>query len=158
VNKRDIVIGLVVLMLLVGIVFWLRRRTKQPTLKLPSPSVEEKLEESFKIEIPEDVEKVVLNDIAGSNASGIATRKFENGRFVHAILADLPDLKKGSFYQGWLVKEEEFVSTGRMRVAKGGYLLEFKSGTDYSDYKKVVVTREKLLDNTPEEHVLEGNF
>ena len=51
-----------------------------------------------------------------------------------------------------------FISTGPMSVAKGGYLLEFSSAIDYSDYKGVVITLEKVNDKTPETHILEGSF
>ena len=51
-----------------------------------------------------------------------------------------------------------FVSSGRLSLGKGGYLTEFGVNKDYSDYKKVVVTMEKVFDNTPEQHLLEGSF
>ncbi len=74
------------------------------------------------------------------------------------VLADLPDPEKGSYYEGWLVKGDSVISTGRMQIAKGGYLLEFNSNTDYSDHSEVVVTKEKTADKNPEEHILEGSF
>jgi hypothetical protein len=95
---------------------------------------------------------------------GIATRKQENGTFIHVVLADLPDPEEGSFYEGWLVRGEvgdtdfDFISTGKMILAKGGYLLEFESTTDYSDYPGVVITLEEAEDENPETHVLEGIF
>ena len=45
-----------------------------------------------------------------------------------------------------------------MRLAKGGYILEFSSTTDYSDHQQVVITHELVADATPEDHVLEGSF
>lgn len=155
-NRRDIVIGLIILALLGGVIYWLRR--PRESLEIPAPSVEEEIEETFKLTIPEDVEKATLEDVTGGQASGIATRKFENAIFTHMVLADLPDPEAGTFYEGWLVMGDNVISTGKMRVAKGGYLLEFESTTDYSDYNKVVVTQERVFDNTPEEHVLEGSF
>jgi len=166
-KRQDIVIGFVILALVGGSIYLVQRRRgdKPEEMKVPQTlSVEEKLEESFKIEIPEDVNKVELKDVSGGKALGIATRKFENGRFEHTILADLPDPEVGVFYEGWLVKGEEgkegfsLISTGRLRLAKGGYLLEFRSSTDYSDHNKVVVTSEKVADKKPETHILEGSF
>jgi DNA-directed RNA polymerase subunit K/omega len=164
-NRRDIVIGLIILAALAGFIYF---RSRQPTpeeLQAPQTlSIEEELEEAFKVEIPEDVEKAELEDVTGADATGIATRKFEDGRFTHTVLADLPDAEPGTFYEGWLVRgnpgDEEFhlISTGRMRIAKGGYLLEFESSTDYTDHKNVVITLEEIADNIPEKHILEGSF
>lgn len=165
-NRRDIVIGLIIFALLGAFIYFRQKRIQdEEQLKLPQTlSVEDKIEEAFRLEIPEDVDKAELKDISGGNASGIATRKVEDERFTHTILADLPDPEEGSFYEGWLVRGEEgeddfsFISTGKMKVAKGGYLLEFDSGNDFSDYSKVVVTLEKVADINPERHILEGEF
>ena len=73
-------------------------------------------------------------------------------------MADLPDPQAGKFYEGWLVMGEKVVSTGKFMIAKGGYLLEYESSTDYSDYNMVVVTLEQKDDKTPEVHILEGTF
>lgn len=162
-NRRDIVIGIVILALVVGAVLWFRGRTSKEVMA-PTTSSEEQIEKSFNLTIPEDVDKAELKDVSGGNGSGIATRKFENGSFSHMVLADLPDPAAGMFYEGWLVRGKmgdanfAYISTGRMRVAKGGYLLEFNSSVDYSDYMGVVVTAEKVNDKMPETHILEGSF
>ncbi len=165
-NKRDIVIGVVILLFLAAVIF-LRQRPKPAIeeVKLPETlSSEKKLEEKFKIEIPEGVEKSELRDVADTGASAVAIRKFEEGKFSLTIISDLPDLERGSFYEGWLMKGEEgqpdfsIVSIGRMRLAKGGYILDFESNVDYSDYKKVIVTLEKVADKNPEKRLFEGNF
>lgn len=162
-KRKDIVIGLIVLAALAGIIFWLRKPDEE--LKVPqTSSVEEKMEGFFNVEIPEDIEKAQLKDVVGGDASGIATRNYENGIFVHVVLADLPHPEEGFFYEGWLVRgvagddDFDFISTGKMRLAKGGYLLEFESSTDYSNYQGVVVTLEETEDENPENHVLEGAF
>jgi hypothetical protein len=162
-KRKDIVIGLIVLAALAGIIFWFRKPKDE--FKVPeAPSAEEKMEEFFNVEIPEDIEKAQLKDVVGGDALGIATRSYENDVFVHVVLADLPDLEGGSFYEGWLVRGEEedgdfdYVSTGKMRLGKGGYLLEFESSTDYIDYQGVVITQEETEDDTPEKHILEGTF
>lgn len=131
-KRKDIVIGLIVLAALAGIIFWFRKPKDE--LRVPEiPSAEERMEEFFNVEIPEDIEKAQLEDVTGGDALGIATRNDENGVFVHVVLADLPDLEEGSFYEGWLIRGKEgdddfdYVSTGKMRLGKGGYLLEFES-------------------------------
>jgi len=156
-NRRDIVIGLIILAVVAGIIYWVRK--PKPELEIPEPSIEETLEESFKMEIPDDVEKAELKDVAGKIATGIATRKFIEGLFTHTVIVDIPDPAEGYYYEGWLVKEDgELVSTGKLRIAKGGYLLEYSSAVDYSDYSGVVITLESKDDGVPEEHVLEGTF
>lgn len=163
-KRRDIVIGLIVVAILAGVV-WLIRRNTTPDLSIDNtPSVEQQLSDKFKMEIPADLERVELTDVSGGTGSGLATRDFANGTFTHMVLADLPDLEAGMFYEGWIVRgkpgDADFnvVSTGKMRVAKGGYILQYESKTDLTDHSGVVITLETVADKTPEEHVLEGAF
>jgi len=162
-RTRDIVIGLVILAALALAIVLIRKAANKEEA-LPAPSIEEKIEKSFNFEIPEDVERTDLTDVSGGTGSGIATRKYESGRFTHAVLADLPEPAAGTFYEGWLVRGKEgdanfaYILTGSLRIAKGGYLLEFESSRDYSDYSFVVVTLEKVNDQKPETHILEGSF
>lgn len=156
-KARDIVIGLIILAVLAGTIYFIRR-PRQSLEELPSPSIEEKIEESFNLEIPEDVDKAQLKDVTGGTSSGIATRSYEGGKFSHMVLADLPDPAAGAFYEGWLMMGKDFFSTGKMRIAKGGWILEYESGVDYSDYNQAVITRELVDDRTPETHILEGSF
>lgn len=159
-GRRDIVIALIIFALLGVFIYFRNQRIKEEeSLKVPQTlSVEDKIEEVFRFEIPEDVEKAELKDVSGIDVTGIATRKFEDGKFTHMVLADLPEAPAGKFYQGWLVKGDNVFTTGRMRIAKGGYLLEFESNIDYSDYKEVLVTEEMTADNAPEKRILEGSF
>jgi len=158
-KKRDIVIGLLVLALLAGVIYWRQRINKPEEIKVPQTlSTEEKIEEQFRVQIPEGVEKAELKDVSGGNASGMATRKFTDGEFELGILADLPAPETEKFYQGWVNKNEEFLSLGKLRIAKGGYILDFKSSTDYPDYRKVVVSLEKSLTEKPDKTILEGSF
>jgi hypothetical protein len=105
-----------------------------------------------------------LSDVSGGNSSGIATRKFENETFSLTILADLPDTEQGGFYQGWLERGDEdsedysLIPAGKMKLAKGGWMLNFESSTDYSDYNQVIVSSESVSDNNLEEPILEGSF
>ena len=158
-EKRDIVIGIIILAALAGFIYFRGKKETPEELQVPQTlSIEDRLEQAFDFEIPEDVDKAELEDATGGDASGIATRKFENGQFTHTVLADLPDPETGAFYEGWLVKDESVISTGRLRIAKGGYLLEFQSSTDYLEHSDVVITLEKVADSNPEEHILEGSF
>jgi len=163
-NKRDIVIGLVILALVVGIIFW-SKKPRITSIETPTPTPEAKIEEKFNYEIPEDVNKIDLVDVSGGGSRGIATRVYKDGRFEHVILADLPDPQAGYFYQGWLATKGKegkvgfsYVKTGKLRMAKGGYLLEFESKNDYTSFSQVWVTLEKVDDTKPEKHILEGSF
>ncbi len=54
-QKKDIVIGLIVLAVLAGVVY-LVRRPKDELRVTSTPSVEEKMEDAFNLEIPADAE------------------------------------------------------------------------------------------------------
>ncbi len=162
-KTRDIIIGVVVLALLAGFVYYRNNKKETPTVP-PVVSNEKTLEDKFKIQIPDDVDKADLKAADGGSASGIATKDFTDNKFTSSVLADLPVPAAGEFYQAWLVKGETgssdyaVVSLGKLKTAKGGYLLDYSSKADYPDYKKVIVTLEKKSDNTPEKTVLEGSF
>ena len=156
-DRKDLITGFIVLAILAGGYYWLKK-SEPTTTPAPTPKIEDKIEDSFKVNIPEDVDKVELKDLTGKGVSALATKKFANKKFESMVLADLPDPDSGKFYQAWLVKDTNYVSMGKMRVAKGGWISEFQSSTDYSSYKKVVVSLETKFDQTPEEIILEGTF
>lgn len=165
-TRRDIVIGIVILLLVVGVIFLRQRnRAGDESLRVPETlsSVQEQIEEKFNTKIPDDVDKAELRDVTGGGSSAIATRKFESGKFTSNFLADLPDPDSGDFYQAWLIKSEEgkedlVVSLGSLQLSKGGWMLNYSGSKDLSDYSKVLVTSEKTRDNTPETKLLEGSF
>ncbi|OGM69659.1 hypothetical protein A2975_00930 [Candidatus Woesebacteria bacterium RIFCSPLOWO2_01_FULL_44_14] len=148
-KRNDIVIGIIILAVLAGVIYFVRR-PKQKVEELPGPTTEEKIENSFNLEIPEDVDKAELKDMSGGNASGIVTRKFESGRFTLTVLADLPDLTSG-VYSVKISNDKGAASVGQMRIAKGGYLLDYSSGVNYSSYNKVTIS-------VGDKVVLEGSF
>lgn len=164
-NRRDIVIGFIVLIIL-GIGVLSLRGSQNQVPKLPSStpiSNEQKIESNFKVNIPDDMEKVELKDVSGSNNIAIATRKFENGKFTLTILADLNDPFSGSFFQAWIAKDADqerskYLSLGKLIIAKGGWILEYQSKTNYMDYKNVLITQETKTDSVFEKKILEGSF
>ncbi len=163
-DKKYIALGLVIFIVIAGVIILLKRPATSKPVPTPTPNIIEKIESNFKFQIPEDVERIELKDVSGGEGSGLATRKFEAGKFTHIVLADLPEPSTGFFYEGWLVRGKQgdpdfsTILTGKLRIAKGGYLLDFESDKDYSDYKQVVVTLEKVDDRNPETHILEGSF
>ena len=115
-RTRDIVTGLIVLALIVGGIFWVKKtKTQKEALTVTTPGVEEKILDTFNgLTIPRDTEKTELKDVSGGNGAGIATREM--------VLADLPDPTDSQYYQVWV----DGKLLGTMRIAKGGFLFEGK--------------------------------
>ncbi len=144
-KTKDAVIGLVVLVILITSALLIKRARTNKLQNMPSatPTVEQRIKDTFGgLIIPEDVDKADLTDVSGGDGVGIATRT--------EILADLPEPTSNRFYQAWLEKDGKKVLLGRMRVAKGGYIIEY-DGARYPGYNKVVVT-------LGETRILEGSF
>jgi len=152
-GRKEIFVGLFVILVILGVIFGIKKAkdSKVKTLDIPTSIETQELESRFKLSIPDGVEKINLQAASGFEGVGIATRKFANGVFSQMIIADLPEPESGN-YQAWLKKDEtNKISTGVLKFAKGGYLLEFTSNINYSDYNKVEV---KL----GEKVVLTGSF
>lgn len=106
-------------------------------------------------------ESTTLNSTGKISASGQAKRAYSDGKFYFQINASgliLPE--KGYYYEGWLKKDEEFLSVGRLEVsANGEASLFYTVSNDKSDYNKVNVSLEpENSDPSPAEVVLEGEF
>ena len=170
-QRQRLLGAIIIILVIVGLVLFLRgdqtQEEKQTTSEGEGVRIEDVVSDLSKqlgVTIPEDVERASLTDVGGGGASGLATRKYEDGTFTHTLLAALPDLQPGKFYQGWLIRgtegdeNYEIISTGQMRQAKGGYLLEFSSADDLRDHARVLVSLESVNDQTPETRVLEGSF
>lgn len=149
-NRRDIVVGLVLLAALAGAIFYFRSPIEEEELPVPETlSVEDELEQRFNMELPEGVERAELTDQTGGNSSAIATRSYESGVYEMTLLADVPD---GS-YTARLTDEnsEQTRNLGSLRVAKGGYLLEYEASEDLTGLNTVEVL-------TGSEVILRGSF
>ncbi|KKU10168.1 MAG: hypothetical protein UX13_C0018G0002 [Candidatus Woesebacteria bacterium GW2011_GWB1_45_5] len=143
-RTRDVVVGLVILIVLVttAVVYKKAKTDKLQDLPLSTSGIEQKISNTFNgFTIPVDADKAELKDVSGEDGFGIATRT--------EILADLAEPESG-FYQAWLEKDGKRVLLGAMRIAKGGYITEY-NGANYPGYDKVIVT-------LGEESVLEGSF
>ena len=144
-KAKDIVIGLAVVIILVVSVLIIKNKkdARLENSPLPTPTFEEKIEERFGgFTVPDDVEKAELKDVSGGIGFGVATRT--------EILADLPEPAVNKSYQVWLEKSGKKTLLGSMRIAKGGYLLEYNSGK-FPGYNKVIVTLDGI-------NILEGSF
>ena len=169
---RTILVILLLGLILTGCSIWPlgKQEQEQPTVEpsaTPTSAVEqvkgvkEELELKTRTTLPTDAEQTVLRNVSGSGGSGIATRKWDGLRYEHTILADLPNLKIGEFYAGWLVKGQpteagfNLRSSGKLKLVKGGWVLDYTTGLNLMEHKGVVVTRETNDDNQPEVHMLE---
>lgn len=105
-------------------------------------------------------EMTLIADVTGGTSLGTAFRATEEEMFYHKVEASgLPSLEKGFFYEGWLVGDEGFFSTGRVLVIDGAGKLYFKALDDKSSFNGVVITIEPEDGNpAPDKHILEGSF
>lgn len=165
--KKEQWVGLAVIVVLVGGLWWWRAKRVEKAEVLPAEGqgveIEDRASELAKrlgVVLPDNVETAELKDVTGSVGRGLATRSYADGKFEHTVLAELSEPGIGEWYEGWLVRDEPFSSiyTGKLRMAKGGFLLEFGDDMDWRDHAKVVVTLERKDDRQPETHVLEGTF
>ena len=144
-RTKDILATFIVIVAIVAGVLVIKNRTKiaQKVGPTATPSIQQQIESKFKgLVIPADAERIELKDVSGGVGMGLATR--------NEILADLPDLPNGEFYQGWLEKDGKTVLLGTLKMAKGGWILNYNSSV-YPGYNKVIVT-------VGGKHILEGSF
>lgn len=157
-KARDVVIGLVVLIALIAGALYLKNRKAAPLTSTPTPNYQN-VESKFPgLNVPANADRASLTDVSGGQGMGEAFRTFQNGKFSLTVIVNLPSPKAGYFYQSWMVQGDSYLSLGKMAVSKGGYISEFGSAKDYTGYTKIVVTQEKVLNSTPETHILEGSF
>ena len=176
-QTKKIAAAVVVGVLVVGGIWWMSKKPKveeeiKPEiilesskmiesdvgLQMPMAEAEKQaIEETF---VKEGAEMTVLKDVSGGQGVGTAWRHWDGSKFYHKAQADnLPALEKGFFYEGWLVGEAGFFSTGRMAVVSGKGSLYYTTGEDKTEFGGVVITLEaEDGDPKPDKHILEGNF
>ena len=103
-----------------------------------------------------------ISGVGDTAANGVAqSRVYEDGSYVHMLNVNIHTAPDGFFYEGWLVKGSDVISTGKLSNALGDtrYALQFESDDDLRQYTKVVITLEKDDGNAaPDMHVAEGNL
>lgn len=109
------------------------------------------------IELPEGSDRANLRDISGGIGTGVATRVAEGTTSEFTVVAALEDVDAG-WYEAWLASGEDMISMGRMRSAKGGYVVDYSTSLDVSLYSTVQVSREQTTTSVPTAVVLEGEF
>ena len=163
-NRNFLWMFVVVMVIVVG-VWWIRKGIDNEEIlldvrdgKVVVPSGVEKDFEEVGLVVGEDADKVALEDVVGGSSRGAASVDKEGVFYVHYIVADLPELTEG-FYEGWLVNSSgDVLYTGKLESRKGGWVLEYRTEQDLSDYKRVIITEELVDDEKPEKHVLEGSL
>ena len=137
-------------------------------IESPSPSASET--HSSVLPVPEADPKfhatITLRNLRKDKAIARAIRSYREPTFLIEIQAEhLAKLPAGSTYAAWIFKEEagsDPLYIGELRsndtekdIFKAGLALSRK---DFPDYKKMIITIEKVYDPKPEERIFEGSF
>ena len=155
--------GLVLLVLgVVGGWFWMTNRVEPGDVIEVGDNLEidEEVFERFRGMggVSDTAEKIELRPVVGESGFGVATREMIGEQLFYSVMADLPELGNGEFYEGWLVDGDRDVSMGRLVKEKGGWLLEYVGNKELVRYDLVVVTLEVRDDKIREKEVLKGVF
>ncbi len=160
-RARNVLVGIVIIIIIILVaVFFIRRQQSLNIITVASPlptlpsTYQQDLQNNFGITVPSDAKKADLRDVTGNNQMGLVTLEKQN----YTVIANLEDPTPPYFYQAWLVKDNDIVSLGKLDIAKGGWMVNYSASRDLSDHKMVWITYERVLDNTPEKHILEGSF
>lgn len=181
---QNLLIGAGVILLVIAGFFYFKSQKSQEPVSSPSPEeiivqeegtvkktgevVQPMSEEEIR-KMKEEVDGVLLTggqaadlkDVSGEMAHGEAKRAFSDGKFYYKVEASgLKPVEKGYYYEGWLKKDDEYLSTGRIEVdAVGKGVLYYTASVDRSEWLEVVVTLEPEDGNpAPATHILEGRF
>lgn len=146
--------GLIVLIL--AVIFVRSRADNTPELPQEVPAennddIENSLEETLGRSIPDDAEKINLEDLTNSGFIAIATRAEEEGVVEFTVLADL-DVPEESGYQVLAGSSADNLKPiGNLVASKGGYLFEYRQTAKPEDFNNILV---KLGDR----NILQGSF
>lgn len=113
---------------------------------------------------PESAESMLLRG-AGGEAEAIIRRRNEkeSGFVIEIIAAKMPIPAENTFYAAWMYKKDEPqekpVLIGVLeKNTQGTYHVIFSSYTDFSSYNDIMITSERVNDDTPETQILRGSF
>jgi len=180
---RNLLIGLgIILIVLAGYFYFTSQKTEETsslspeeiivqeegTVKKTGEMTEPLTEEEVR-KMREEIDSVLstagetadLKDVVGEQANGQAQRAFSDGKFYYKLTAfNLRPSAKGYYYQSWLEKNGQYLSTGRVEVgADNQGIVYYSSSTDRSDYSRALITLEPEDGNpAPATTVLEGSF
>lgn len=181
-NKGIVIAGIIILVLVVGGFYVANQQAKQAeqtkmaqekaAMKAKEDTaMKEKESKDAMMKKDEEVmtmamqdtssKKATLTDVSGGTGTGKAYVLRKNGKLYHTATANVPDPAAGTFYEGWLAVKganpPQFVDTGKLKKQKdGSYQVSYSSDNLYEGYDFVVITWEKVDDQQPEKHILEG--
>lgn len=182
-SKSNVFLGLGIILLILAGIFYLRGRKaeSQLPLKLEETLVQQegavrKSGEEIEVLTEEELaqlrmevdgvldvsgEMVNLQDQIGAGIQGQAKRAFSDGKFYFRMeTSGLVMPEKGYFYEGWLQKDNDYLSLGRMEVGVAGEgRLYYTASEDRSDYNQALLTLEPEDSNqAPAKVMMQGVF
>ena len=171
--KLLLILILIAVLIIVIFIFTGRKESEEGVMSETQKTASPLVEKSPVVAMETIRKQGELKDVLGGDGSAMAQVLFsasggsaaggEDGKFTHSVIALIPDLPSGQFYEGWLVKKEggqvvNFFSTGKMTKEGGAYILNFEDTKDYPEHNDVVITLEEVDDKKPEKHILEGTL
>ncbi len=136
------------------------RRVGEAVQSLSDEEIKQLREESDNV-LQESGEETSLDPVGDFSGQGTVKRAFSEEKFYLRVqVSGIAMTDKGYFYEGWITRDGETISIGRMEVGiDGAGFLYYTSSADRSDYNGVVITLEpEDGDPAPATHVLEGEF
>lgn len=162
--KKYLIITIIVILLSIALGVFLFSDTFKKPISIEEKEIEKKEEMISFLELlisDSDTQTTSLVAVDGSSSSGVAYRLFEEGKLHHLVVASMPDPEEGNSYEGWLVQPNplEFFSTGIMeKNEEDQWILTYNAEGEFSNYYRVVITEETVVDPFPEKHIIEGDF
>lgn len=158
-----------VVLVIAGLGFFLYRQSRNSQTEETVDITEQQQQEQeqrgqevadrLNVEVPEGAERETFRATGETQGAGLVSRIERDGQLAYSVAVDLPDPETGAFYEAYAVGEgDEREYLGRLRQAKGGWLLDSSVGADTSEFNRIIITRESQDDRTPEEVILETQF
>jgi hypothetical protein len=164
-KTKTIILIVIILIAIIGGAIYYSQTIEKDMESVMGPTEEQKeTEEEGILEIlmsDPQTEVINLEPVDQSDSSGKAYRLVKGGKLYHAVVANMPDPSGDNKYEGWLVQPSplKFFSTGVMeKNEQGSWVLEFEVDGAFSEYYRVVITLETIVDPVPEKHIIEGDF
>jgi hypothetical protein len=104
-----------------------------------------------------------MTEVGELRANGVTqAHQFVDGYYLHTVTLNIEPAEEGYFYEGWIIKGKNVVSTGHLSNYFGDsrHSLRFtEENKDYTRHTKVIITLEPDDgDPAPAQHVAEGEL
>jgi len=155
---KFVVLGLVI----VALIMWRQQQTAPENQQALAEQmqlaqeVDQFLDEQG-ITLPSDGDRANLKAVEGVVGNGVAVRMVEDDKTEYTLIANLAEPDMGGYF-GWLSDGTEYLSLGRMRSGKGGFILDYTLLQSGDQFNRVIVSQEEAPDQSPSSIVLEGAF